>query len=84
MICKHLKKSSNRVVEISVPEKVYNIHDEPEKINPNVVDLDKTQNEEDLWWNQCTLKHLDLSSNVLTEISSDIKNLFDLTVLNVS
>lgn len=67
----------------SVPAKVYNIQ-EPEKINPNVFDLDRTQNEDDLWWNQCALKQLDLSSNVLTEISSDIRNLQDLTVLNVS
>ena len=89
MLHKYFKRDhsscfNNRVkIKISVPEKVYNIQ-EPEKINPNVVDLDRKSNEDDLWWNQCTLKHLDLSSNVLTEISSDIKNLLDLTVLIVS
>lgn len=66
-----------------VPEKVWNIQD-VEKINPEVLNLNKKQNEEDLWWNQAGLTHLDLSSNVLTDISSSIKNLLDLTVLNVS
>lgn len=67
----------------SVPEKVYNIQN-PEKINPAALDLNRPLNEDELWWNQCNLKNLDLSSNVIVEVSSDIKNLLDLTVLNVS
>jgi len=39
--------------------------------------------EEDAWWNQNSLTKLDMSSNVLTTISSDIKNLIDLKTLNV-
>lgn len=57
---------------------------EAEKINVDAVDLNKKQNEDELWWNQNGLTHLDLSSNVLTEISVGVKNLVDLTVLNVS
>lgn len=66
-----------------VPEKVFNLQD-PVKVNPNVVDLNNTPNEDDLWWNQRHITHLDCSSNVLTEINPDIGNLLDLTVLNVS
>lgn len=67
----------------SVPEKVWTLQN-VEKINPDVFDLSKKRNDEDSWWNQALLTHLDLSSNVLTEISSNIRNLMDLTVLNVS
>lgn len=84
MLQKYFKRDHSSCFNIiSVPQKVYNIQ-VPEKINLNVVDLDRKNNEEDVWWNQCTLRHLDLSSNVLTEISSDIKNLLDLSVLIVS
>lgn len=68
----------------AVPEKVWNLKDDEAKINPDAFDLNRKSNDDDMWWNQAGLTHLDLSSNVLTEISSDIKNLLDLTVLNVS
>lgn len=71
-------------VPFAVPEKVWSLQEREKKANPNVVDLNKKQNDDDLWWNQATLTHLDLSSNVLTEISGKIRNLTDLTVLNVS
>lgn len=63
---------------------MWSLQEREKKANPNVVDLNKKQNDDDLWWNQATLTHLDLSSNVLTEISGKIRNLTDLTVLNVS
>lgn len=40
--------------------------------------------EEEFWWNRVNLTVLDLSSNSLTTISGDIKNLQDLVTLNVS
>jgi Leucine-rich repeat (LRR) protein len=67
----------------AVPEKVWNLKDDT-KISPDVLDLNRKPNEDDMWWNQAGLTHLDLSSNVLTEISGAIQNLMDLTVLNVS
>lgn len=62
---------------------MWNLHD-VEKINPDVFDFNKKHNEDDLWWNQAMITHLDLSSNVLTEVSGNIRNLMDLTVVNVS
>jgi Leucine-rich repeat (LRR) protein len=63
---------------------VWNLKEDEVKINSDVYDLSRKPNEDDMWWNQAGLTHLDLSSNVLTEISGSIKNLLDLTVLNVS
>lgn len=62
---------------------MWNLQDH-EKITADMLDLNKKQNEDDLWWNQAVLTHLDLSSNTITEISSNIRNLADLVVLNVS
>ena len=67
-----------------VPEKVFNIQEAEKKVNPNVVDLNNTPNDDQLWWNQRNITHIDFSSNVLTEINPEIRNLQDLTVLNVS
>lgn len=39
--------------------------------------------EDELWWNVQPLTNLDLSSNVLCEIPSEIGMFQDLTVLNV-
>lgn len=66
-----------------MPEKVWNLQG-PVKLNSDALNLDRKQNEDEMWWNQLHLTHLDLSSNVLTEISGQISNLMDLTVLNVS
>ena len=63
---------------------MWNLKDDKIKINPEVLDLNRKSNDDDMWWNQAGLTHLDLSSNVLTEISGEIQNLVDLTVLNVS
>lgn len=69
---------------IVVPEKVWNLSDSEDCDNKDVrFDLDRS-NEEESWWNQKTLTNLDLSSNSLTCISENVKNLADLTVLNVS
>lgn len=68
---------------VLVPEKVWCLQDDQEKVKLDV-DLNKTKNEDDLWWNQAGLTHLDLSSNVITEISPNVQNLMELTVLNVS
>lgn len=68
----------------AVPEKVWNLKSDEAKISHDVFDLNKKPNDDDAWWSQTGLTHLDLSSNVLTEISNGIRNLLDLTVLNVS
>lgn len=67
-----------------VPERVWNLREAAEKITYDVVDFDQKPKDDELWWNQMSLTHLDLSSNVLTEISTGIGNLTDLSVLNVS
>jgi hypothetical protein len=72
---KHLK---------TIPEKIYFINEEQNESNPNVFNFDQKLKDEDLWWNRVNLHYLDLSSNCLTEISSDVQNLMDLSVLNVS
>lgn len=73
---------------VPVPEKVWNLSDSEDCDKDAAAaavryDLDRT-NEEDSWWNQKSLTTLDLSSNTLTSISENVKNLGDLTVLNVS
>lgn len=68
---------------IVVPEKVWNLSDSEDCDKEVRYDLDRS-NEEESWWNQKTLTNLDLSSNALTCISENVKNLGDLTVLNVS
>lgn len=71
-------------MKILVPEKLWTMREEVENKSDDRYDLDRTRNEDDLWWNQHGLTNLDLSSNVLTFISGDIQLLMDLTVLNVS
>lgn len=70
-------------VLFAVPDKVWNLNSPDDNNTDTRYDLDNS-NEDDLWWNQKTLTSLDLSSNALVEISSDVQNLLDLTVLNVS
>lgn len=65
-----------------VPDKVWNIH-APDKDDVDVSYDKASTKETNEWWTQTCLTNLDLSSNVLTSISSDIANLLDLTVLNV-
>ena len=68
---------------LSVPDRVWNLSESDENEPRDLrFDLDRNK-EDDLWWNQKSLTNLDLSSNVLTSISSQIGNLMDLTVLNV-
>jgi Leucine-rich repeat (LRR) protein len=67
-----------------VPDRVWNLREAAEKITYDVLDFDQKPKDDELWWNQASLTHLDLSSNVLTEISTEISNLTDLSVLNVS
>lgn len=67
-----------------VPERVWNLREAAEKITYDVMDFDQKPRDDELWWNQTSLTHLDLSSNVLTEISAEISNVTDLSVLNVS
>lgn len=67
-----------------MPEKVWNLSDSDDCDKDVRYDLDHTNEEEESWWNQKTLTNLDLSSNALTCISENLKNLADLTVLNVS
>lgn len=74
---------NNKLLNISVPEKVWSI-EENEELNPDAIDLNRKQNESDLWWNKKSITTLDLSSNVLISLSSNIKNLLELTTLNVS
>ena len=69
---------------ILVPEKLWTMKEEVETKPDDRYDLDRTRNEDDLWWNQHGITNLDLSSNLLTFITADIQLLMDLTVLNVS
>ena len=62
-----------------VPESVWRINlDVPEEARD--VSLD---NSEDRWWEQVDLTKLILASNLLTQVSDDIKQLPALTVLDV-
>lgn len=68
---------------ISVPPKVWHINElDKDEVEVNFGKEDK--NEESEWWNYSTLTSLDLSSNVITSISTEIQCLQDLQVLNVS
>ncbi|KAH8388453.1 hypothetical protein KR093_006575 [Drosophila rubida] len=63
-----------------VPERLYDINDADE--DSKTANLEELSlNEDDAWWNQQPLNHLDLSSNALTHISPKIENLSTLTVL---
>lgn len=66
-----------------VPTKVWHLN-EPDKdeLEVNFAKDDKSEDNE--WWNQKSLNNLDLSSNVITSISSEIGCLQDLEILNVS
>lgn len=66
----------------TVPPKVWHIN-EPDKdeLEVNFAKDDKSEDNE--WWNQKSLNNLDLSSNVITVISSEIGCLQDLEILNV-
>lgn len=66
-----------------VPPKVWHIN-EPDKdeLEVNFAKDDKAEDSE--WWNQKCLNNLDLSSNVITSISTEIGSLQDLEILNVS
>ena len=67
-----------------MPDKVWNLHEAEEKIEVNLGIMAKPEEENNSWWHQTVLQHLDLSSNVLINISSEIGNLYDLTILDVS
>lgn len=76
-------EANTKSVSSAVPERVFKIH-EPEKNEIDVsFDAVRSRNDEDVWWNQKALTTLDLSSNTLTNISSALANLTDLTILNV-
>ncbi|CAG9772451.1 unnamed protein product [Ceutorhynchus assimilis] len=64
---------------MSVPDRLFTIY------NDGHVDLDFNSacKDDDLWWNVKPLTNLDLSSNVLTEIPSQIGMFQDLTTLNL-
>ncbi|KAG4068641.1 hypothetical protein HA402_002332 [Bradysia odoriphaga] len=66
----------------SVPLKVWHIN-EPDKEDLDVNFAKEDKSEENEWWNQKTLNNLDLSSNVITSISSEIGCLQDLEILNL-
>lgn len=67
----------------AVPPKVWHIN-EPDKEDLDVNFAKEDKSEENEWWNQKTLNNLDLSSNVITSISTEIGCLQDLEILNVS
>lgn len=68
---------------VSVPPKVWDLN-APEKDEIDVSFNKEQTKETNEWWTHKSLTNLDLSSNVLTNISGNIANLQDLTVLNVS
>ena len=64
---------------VSVPASVWRINlDVPEESKNVAFDT------EDRWWEQVDLTKLILASNILTELSEDIRLLPTLTVLDVS
>lgn len=78
------------IIHSAVPDKLFHIH-EPDEDELSAIDHKmnksscKNNNDEDeYWWNRVNLTVLDLSSNSLASISSEIKNLSDLVTLNVS
>uniref|UniRef100_A0A1B0CLB2 Myb-like domain-containing protein n=2 Tax=Lutzomyia longipalpis TaxID=7200 RepID=A0A1B0CLB2_LUTLO len=69
-----------------VPENVWNI---PGSINFEDDDetrycMDKRKSEEEEWWNRQNLVELNLSSNSIATISTNIQKLEDLSILNLS
>lgn len=76
-----------------MPDKVFHIHeadeDELGAIDLKMRDAKKgtscknNNGDDEFWWNRTNLTVLDLSSNSLTSISGDIKNLLDLLTLTV-
>nr|CAI5840168.1 unnamed protein product [Callosobruchus analis] len=65
----------------TVPEKLFSIYEADESTDD--WDFGKPKKEEDAWWNMKPLSHLDLSSNVLTDIPGQIGMFQDLLVLNL-
>lgn len=72
----------NKISQLVVPEKIWRLYEDEKDSHGDRLDMDKKTDDE-VWWNQKMLTNLDLSSNMLTCISSDLQNLLDLTVLNV-
>lgn len=75
------KMEENKISELAVPEKIWRLYEDEKDSHGDQLDMDKSDKE--VWWDQKMLTNLDLSSNMLTCISSDLQNLLDLTVLNV-
>lgn len=73
---------SNAIL-LTVPPKVWHIN-EPDKDELEVNFAKEDKGEDNEWWNQKSLNNLDLSSNVITSISTEIGCLQDLEILNVS
>lgn len=65
---------------LNIPEKIWNLNEPDEQIDLSFVPNEK---EEDAWWNQKVLTNLDLSSNVIIEIPSDLGKLYALTILDL-
>ncbi|XP_028142541.1 leucine-rich repeat-containing protein 40-like isoform X2 [Diabrotica virgifera virgifera] len=75
-----LNLSSRHLSE--VPEKLFSIYELTNENEINI-DLSRPVKEEEAWWNIKTLTHLDLSSNVLTNLPKQIGMFQDLVVLNL-
>ncbi|KAJ8967536.1 hypothetical protein NQ314_002851 [Rhamnusium bicolor] len=72
--CRHLS---------SVPEKMFTMYELTDENAVNI-DFSRTSKEDDeVWWNIKPLTHLDLSSNVLTNIPVQIGMFQDLTILSL-
>lgn len=71
-----------------MPERLFHIHEpDEEDLAATEVKMNKKgrpTEDEQFWWNRVNLTVLDLSSNSLTSLSGEIKNLPDLQTLNVS
>lgn len=69
----------------TVPDQVWNLEKcDTKPVGIVSIEFDKCPEEGDNWWNYKPLSNLDLSSNALKEISSELSNLVDLKSLFVS
>lgn len=69
---------------LSVPDKVYHIHEiDTEEAKKMTMTMSMDGSDDDRWWEQTDLTRLYLSSNQLITISPKINNLLSLQILDV-
>lgn len=72
-------------INFKVPSEIWNLEELMKRRSGTFIpEFDKCPEDDNCqWWSRKSISNLNLSSNVILEISSEIQHLLDLTVLNV-